>query len=121
MTQDDILEMARSAGLTDGMELQHEIDALMRFAELLAAAARKQGQLTKKKVVYHYCSTKQIGFGKEVHIDGIMKLEKPVEDMNDYRALKEKIADNQDIGGGNGLIIVSLTELPSSTPKGEAE
>lgn len=41
MTQDDILEMARSAGLTDGIELQHEIDAVMRFAELVAAAERE--------------------------------------------------------------------------------
>ena len=41
MTQEDILEMARSAGLTDGMELQHEIDAVMRFAELVAAAERE--------------------------------------------------------------------------------
>lgn len=41
MTQDDILEMARSVGLTDGIELQHEIDAVMRFAELVAAAERE--------------------------------------------------------------------------------
>ena len=41
MTQEDILEMARSAGLTDGIELQHEIDAVMRFAELVAAAERE--------------------------------------------------------------------------------
>ena len=40
MTQNDILEMARSAGLTDGIELQHEIDAVTRFAELVAAAER---------------------------------------------------------------------------------
>lgn len=40
MTQDDILEMARSAGVTDGIELQHEIDAVMRFAVLVAAAER---------------------------------------------------------------------------------
>ena len=31
MTQDDILEMARRAGVTDGIELQHEIDTVMRF------------------------------------------------------------------------------------------
>ena len=41
MTQDDILEMARSAGLADGIELQHEIDAVMRFAEMVAAAERE--------------------------------------------------------------------------------
>ena len=41
MTQEDILEMARSAGLTDGIELQHEIDAVVRFAELVAAAERE--------------------------------------------------------------------------------
>ena len=41
MTQEDILEMARIAGLTDAAtELQHEIDAVMRFAELVAAAER---------------------------------------------------------------------------------
>lgn len=28
MTQDDILEMARNAGLADGIELQHEIDVV---------------------------------------------------------------------------------------------
>ena len=41
MTQEDILEMARSSGVADGIELQHEIDAVMRFAELVAAAERK--------------------------------------------------------------------------------
>lgn len=41
MTQDDILEMARSAGLTDGIEMQHEIDAVMRFAVLVAAVERE--------------------------------------------------------------------------------
>lgn len=41
MTQDDILQMACSAGLTDGIELQHEIDAVMRFAALVAAAERE--------------------------------------------------------------------------------
>lgn len=42
MTQEDILEMAREAGLTDAaMELQHEIDAVMRFAEMVAAAERE--------------------------------------------------------------------------------
>lgn len=41
MTQDDILDMARSAGVTDGIELQHEIDAVMRFAELVATAQSK--------------------------------------------------------------------------------
>ena len=41
MTQEDILEMAREAGLTDAaMELQHEIDAVMRFGELVATAER---------------------------------------------------------------------------------
>lgn len=40
MTQDGILEMARRAGVTDGIELQHEIDTVMRFAELVAAAER---------------------------------------------------------------------------------
>ena len=38
MTQEDVLEMASSSGVTDGMELQHEIDALMRFAELVVDA-----------------------------------------------------------------------------------
>ena len=41
MTQDDILELARSVGLADGIELQHEIDAVVRFAELVAAAERE--------------------------------------------------------------------------------
>ena len=40
MTQDGILEMARRAGVTDGIELQHEIDTVMRFAALVAAAER---------------------------------------------------------------------------------
>ena len=51
MTQDDILEMARSAGLTDSIELQHEIDAVMRFAELIAISereAQKQQQINKR-------------------------------------------------------------------------
>lgn len=41
MAQEDILEMARSSGVADGIELQHEIDAVMRFAELVAAAERE--------------------------------------------------------------------------------
>jgi hypothetical protein len=41
MNQDDIISMAREADLTDGIELQREIDAVMRFAELVAAAERK--------------------------------------------------------------------------------
>lgn len=41
MTKDDIIRMAREADLTDGIELQREIDAVMRFAELVAAAERE--------------------------------------------------------------------------------
>ena len=52
MTQDDILEMARSAGLTDGIELQHEIDAVMRFAELVAAAEREACAKTCEDFAY---------------------------------------------------------------------
>lgn len=35
MTQDDILEMARSAGVTDGIEMQHEIDAMTNLLNSL--------------------------------------------------------------------------------------
>lgn len=43
MTQEDILEMAYIAGLTDeAMELQHEINVVMRFAELVSAAEREE-------------------------------------------------------------------------------
>ena len=38
MTKDDIIRMAREANLTDGIELPHEIEAVERFAALVAAA-----------------------------------------------------------------------------------
>lgn len=121
MKKEEIIDMARAAGLADACwESELSLLLLTRFAALVAAAAKKQGQPTQK-VVYHYCATKQIDFGQQAYIDGIATLAKPVKDMTDYMALKEKIAENQDIGGGNGLTIVSLTELPSSMPKGEAE
>lgn len=41
MTKDDIIRMAREANLTDGIELPHEIEAVERFAALVAAAERK--------------------------------------------------------------------------------
>ena len=41
MTRDDIIRMAREANLTDGIELPHEIEAVERFAALVAAAERK--------------------------------------------------------------------------------
>lgn len=39
MTKDEILSMARESDLTDGIELDHEIEAVMRFAVLVAAKA----------------------------------------------------------------------------------
>jgi len=41
MTKDDIIRMAREANLTDGIELPHEIEAVERFAALVAAAERE--------------------------------------------------------------------------------
>ena len=41
MTRDDIIRMAREANLTDGIELPHEIEAVERFAALVAAAERE--------------------------------------------------------------------------------
>ena len=42
MTRDDIIRMAREANLTDGIELPHEIEAVERFAALVAAAEREK-------------------------------------------------------------------------------
>ena len=42
MTNDDIIRMAREVDLTDGVELQREIEAVVRFAELIAAAERNR-------------------------------------------------------------------------------
>ena len=42
MTRDDIIRMAREADLTDGIELPHEIEAVERFAALVAAAERNR-------------------------------------------------------------------------------
>ena len=41
MDKDDIIRMAREANLTDGIELPHEIEAVERFANLVAAAERE--------------------------------------------------------------------------------
>ena len=41
MTKEDIIRMAREANLTDGIELPHEIEAVERFANLVAAAERE--------------------------------------------------------------------------------
>lgn len=41
MDKEDIIRMAREANLTDGIELPHEIEAVERFANLVAAAERK--------------------------------------------------------------------------------
>ena len=41
MTKDDIIRMAREANLTDGIKLPHEIEAVERFASLVAAAERE--------------------------------------------------------------------------------
>jgi hypothetical protein len=42
MDKEDIIRMAREAGLTDGIELQREIEAVVRFANLVAAAERNR-------------------------------------------------------------------------------
>ena len=42
MDRDDIIRMAREANLTDGIELPHEIEAVERFAALVAAAEREK-------------------------------------------------------------------------------
>lgn len=42
MTNEDIIRMAREANLTDGIELPHEIEAVERFAALVAAAERNR-------------------------------------------------------------------------------
>jgi len=41
MTKDDIIRMAREAGLADGIELDREIAEFERFANLVAAAERE--------------------------------------------------------------------------------
>ena len=41
MTRDDIIRMAREAGLADGIELDREIAEFERFANLVAAAERE--------------------------------------------------------------------------------
>jgi hypothetical protein len=40
MNKEEIIRMARETNITDGIELQREIDAVVRFAELIAAAER---------------------------------------------------------------------------------
>jgi hypothetical protein len=41
MTKDEIIRMAREAGIADGMELDREIAEFERFAKLVAAAERE--------------------------------------------------------------------------------
>lgn len=60
MTQEDVLEMARSSGVTDGMELQHEIDALMRFAELVVDAFCSEPPVKPTVIVKQPPSTTEI-------------------------------------------------------------
>jgi hypothetical protein len=40
MNKEEIIRMAREADLTDGIELQREIEAVVRFVKLVAAAER---------------------------------------------------------------------------------
>ena len=74
MTKDDIIRMAREAGLADGIELDREIAEFERFANLIAAAEREacakvcdeQEQRSKESSeaakqesiakLYHHCS-----------------------------------------------------------------
>jgi hypothetical protein len=58
--------------------------------------------------VYHYYAMKQISIGKVAHIDGIAIMEKAVATMDDYRRLKEFIAE---MDGPEGMTICSLTML----------
>lgn len=67
--------------------------------------------------IYHYHAIKQIGF-EIVNMDGIATLQNPVRTMEDYTALKKKIAeiDGGGIGGPDGLTICSLTPICGDTP-----
>jgi hypothetical protein len=40
MNKEEIIRMARETNITDGIELPHEIDSVVLFAELIAAAER---------------------------------------------------------------------------------
>lgn len=58
-------------------------------------------------MIYHYYAMYQSGPNSTMHIDGILNLEEPVKDMEDYAYVKELISpDHHDI-----LTIVSLTVL----------
>ena len=61
--------------------------------------------------IYHYHATKQTSGYSTMHIDGIAVLEKPVISMDDYEYLKNLIADDNEIGGAQGLTICSLALL----------
>lgn len=60
---------------------------------------------------YHYYATKHTNDQSVLHVDGIVKLQSPVQTMDDYRRLKALIANDPDIGGEARLIICSLTLL----------
>jgi len=42
MNRKDLIGMARKVGLTDGVELRGEVEAIERFAALIAAAEREE-------------------------------------------------------------------------------
>ena len=54
MTKEDIIRMAREAGLADGIELDREIAEFERFANLVAAAEREScASLCKGLAAWH--------------------------------------------------------------------
>lgn len=58
-------------------------------------------------MIYHYSARYQSGYNSIMRIDGILTLEKPIRNMDDYRYVKQLISpDHADI-----LTIVSLTIL----------
>lgn len=59
-----------------------------------------------KKYVYHYTATDTSGF----KVDGILKLNKMIEDINDYREIKDHTAKSFGLER-EGLVIDTLSVL----------
>lgn len=59
--------------------------------------------------VYHYHAMRQISVNQTIHLDGIIKRDKPIEEWEQYQEIKEEInGDHRE-----KLIICSLSLLNS--------
>lgn len=64
--------------------------------------------------IYHYHAQIQTGVSSFIHIDGILQMTERITNMDDYRVVKELIAEVENANlNPDHLVITSLSYLPS--------